>query len=71
MTTVDIESRLRKVDFSGMSRVKGSLLDSLLQKHRQDNAPKAWWKAESMSADELDMVNAAGINPYGTTPENK
>lgn len=71
MTTFNLETKLRKVDFSGKSKVKESLLDRLLERHRQDNAPQTWWKADSMSVDDLDMVNAAGNNPYGYEPQNK
>ena len=70
MTTFNMETRLRKVDFSVRSNVKESLLDRLLEKHRQDNAPQAWWKTDSLSEDDLYIVNAAGNNPYGYERKN-
>ena len=69
MTNTEMEKQLRGFDFSKLSKVKGSLLQNLLERHRQDNAPKAWWRQEQMSTDDLDMVIAAGNNPYGYEPK--
>ncbi len=68
---MNIEKNLRNINFSAQSKIKDSLLANLLERHRQDNAPHAWWKKDSMSFDDLDMVAAAGSNPHGFKPEKK
>lgn len=70
MTEEILERNLRGFDFSQFSKVKESLLDELLQRHRMKNfksfsQPLA---GEILSDEELDYVAAAG-NPH--VNENK
>jgi len=56
-----LEERFTQMDFSSLSKVKGSLLLKLKLRRRAIN--------EQMSLDELDMVAAAGNTNY--KPEDK
>ena len=67
MTNKNFDKELQDFDYSVFSKVKDSLLDELLQKHRQDNLGKyqkfsAMFFDEKMNDEELDYVAAAG-NP--------
>ena len=67
MTNDNFEKEMKSFDYSVFSKVKDSLLDKLLQKHRADNATNfkslsQLMKEEFMSDEELDYVAAAG-NP--------
>ncbi len=52
---MDIEKRLREIDFSGQSKIKDALLDRL---HRQQGSGEALAE-EELNLEELDMVTAA------------
>ena len=56
-----LEEKFAQIDFSKLSKVKGSLLLKLKLRRRAMN--------EQMSLDELDMVAAAGNTNY--KPEDK
>ena len=60
-----LERNLREFDFSVFSKVKDSLLEELLQKHRMKNfkSLSQVLAEEQLSDDELDYVAAAG-NPF-------
>ena len=67
MTNEIFERELQEFDYSVFSKVKDSLLDELLQKHRQDNFGKFQkfstnFFDEKMTDEELDYAVAAG-NP--------
>ena len=69
-----LDKALTDFDYSSLSNVKGSLLNSLLLKHRQDNFGKfeslsQRLKNEILSEDELESVAAAGtvVPPYRVT----
>ena len=65
MTDTMLEKNLRAFDFSQFSKVKDSLLDELLQRHRMKNfkSLSQQLKEEMLSDEELDYVAAAG-NPF-------
>ena len=65
MTEVILEKNLKAFDFSEFSKVKESLLDELLQRHRMKNFKSLSQQLadERLSDDELDYVAAAG-NPF-------
>ena len=65
MTEKILERNLREFDFSVFSKVKDSLLDELLQRHRMKNFKSLSQQLadERLSDDELDYVAAAG-NPF-------
>ena len=65
MTEEILEKNLREFDYSVFSKVKESLLDELLQKHRMKNfkSLSQQWADARLSDDELDYVAAAG-NPF-------
>ena len=65
MTEEILEKNLREFDFSVFSKVKESLLDELLQRHRMKNFKSLSQQLadERLSDDELDYVVAAG-NPF-------
>ena len=65
MTEVILEENLRAFDFSEFSKVKESLLDELLQRHRMKNFKSLSQQLaeEMLSEEELDYVAAAG-NPF-------
>ena len=65
MTEEILEKNLREFDFSQFSKVKESLLDELLQRHRMKNfkSLSQQLKEEMLSDEELDYVAAAG-NPF-------
>ena len=61
-----LDKALINFDYSSLSNVKGSLLNNLLIKHRQDNFGKVEslsqrLQNEILSDEELDAVAAAGI----------
>ena len=62
MTEEIIEKNLREFDFSQFSKVKESLLEELLQKHRMKNFKNLslQFPEEMYSDEELDYVAAAG-----------
>jgi len=64
MTEKILENNLRGFDYSQFSKVKDSLLDELLQRHRMKNfrSLSQQLAEEMLSDDELDYVAAAG-NP--------
>ena len=64
MTNEMLEKNLKAFDFSEFSKVKESLLDELLQKHRMKNfkSLSQQLKEEMLSEEDLDYVAAAG-NP--------
>ena len=70
MTEEILEKSLRGFDFSQFSKVKESLLDELLQRHRMKNFRvfSQPFANEILSDEELDTVAAAG-NPF--LEENK
>ena len=70
MTNEMLEKNLKAFDFSEFSKVKESLLDELLQKHRMKNFKSLSQQLaeEMLSDEELDYVVAAG-NPF--LEENK
>ena len=65
MTDTMLEKNLKAFDFSQFSKVKDSLLDELLQRHRMKNfkSLSQQLKEEMLSEEELDYVAAAG-NPF-------
>ena len=65
MTENILESNLQAFDFSVFSKVKDSLLEELLKKHRMKNFKSLSQQLaeEQLSDDELDYVAAAG-NPF-------
>ena len=65
MTDTMLEKNLKAFDFSQFSKVKDSLLDELLQRHRMKNfkSLSQQLKEEMLSDEELDYVAAAG-NPF-------
>ena len=64
MTDESLERNLKVFDFSQFSKVKDSLLDTLLQRHRMKNFKSLSQQLaeEMLSEEELDYVAAAG-NP--------
>ena len=64
MTDESLERNLKVFDFSQFSKVKDSLLDELLQRHRMRNFKSLSQQLaeEMLSEEELDYVAAAG-NP--------
>ena len=64
MTDESLERNLKVFDFSQFSKVKDSLLDELLQRHRMKNFKSLSQQLaeEMLSEEELDYVAAAG-NP--------
>ena len=69
-----LDEELKAFDFSVFSKIRGNLLEELLQRHRRDrmkNFQSLSQKfSEEMSDDELDLVVAAG-NPYTTDKKEK
>lgn len=65
MTEEILEKNLSEFDYSVFSKVKNSLLDELLQKHRRKNFKSLSQQLaeEKLSDDELDFLAAAG-NPF-------
>ena len=65
MTNEMLEKNLNAFDFSEFSKVKESLLDELLQRHRMKNfkSLSQQLSEEMIMDDELDCVAAAG-NPF-------
>lgn len=64
-----LERNLREFDYSVLSKVKESLLDELLERHRRDNNLRNFESLSQkiisdriLSDDELDSVVAAGKN---------
>ena len=66
MIEENLEKNLRAFDFSQLSKVKESLLDELLQRHRMKNfkSLSQIMEEEKISDDELDYVAAAGNPNY-------
>ena len=62
MTNEMLEKNLNAFDFSEFSKVKESLLDELLQRHRMKNFKSLSQQLaeEMLSEEELDYVAAAG-----------
>lgn len=65
MTTDILEKELAAFDYSQFSKVRESLLQTLLKKHRKDNLKGFTSLAQELSAarmneEELDYVAAAG-----------
>ena len=62
MTEKILETNLRGFDYSVFSKVKDSLLEELLQRHRMKNfrSLSQQLAEEMLSDDELDYVAAAG-----------
>lgn len=76
MRNTNFDQELKGFDYSVFSRVKDSLLDELLQKHRADNFGKfqkfsAGLFADRLNDDELDMVAAAGNPSVQEKPRDK
>ncbi|MBR6013363.1 MAG: hypothetical protein IK062_06235 [Selenomonadaceae bacterium] len=76
MTNEIFEKELQGFDYSVFSKVKDSLLDELLQKHRQDNFGKfqkfsAGIFDERMTDEELDYVAAAGNPAIQKNPKDE
>jgi hypothetical protein len=65
MTDEILEKNLKSFDYSVFSKVKDSLYEELLQKHRRNNFKSLSQKlaASRLSFDELDYLAAAG-NPF-------
>ena len=65
MTEEILEKNLREFDFSVFSKVKESLLEELLQRHRMKNFKSLSQQLaeEKLSDEELDYIAAAG-NPF-------
>ena len=75
MTTDKLDMELAAIDFSKFSKVRESLLETLLKKHRQDNfkgfKSLSQELAESrLSLEELDYVAAAGNPAIIKKPED-
>ena len=74
MTNDYLDRELAAVDFSKFSKVRESLLETLLQKHRQDNL-KGFMSlsqeifTERMTDEELDYAVAAGNPAVMKKPE--
>ncbi len=74
MTNDYLDRELAAVDFSKFSKVRESLLETLLQKHRQDNL-KGFMSlsqeifTERMTDEELDYAVAAGNHAVMNKPE--
>ena len=74
MTNDYLDRELAAVDFSKFSKVRESLLETLLQKHRQDNL-KGFMSlsqeifTERMTDEELDYAVAAGNPAAMNNPE--
>ena len=76
MTNEIFDKELQSFDYSVFSKVKDSLLDELLQKHRQDNFGKfqkfsANFYDDAMTDEELDYVAAAGNPAMQKNPDDK
>lgn len=75
MKNLNLDTELQSFDYSVFSKVKESLLDELLKKHRQDNFGKyqklsVGLMNESMSDEELDYVVAAGNSAVQKNPKD-
>lgn len=76
MTNTNFDQELRSFDYSVFSKVKDSLLDELLQKHRADNFGKfqkfsVGFFEDKMTDEELDYVAAAGTPAAQEDPKKQ